>query len=561
MITREFAKANIWLGLGAGIAAVAWLLPNHSPPWPAFYNEFVLAAVFVPMAAWLILRSRAALVAPLASLVVLLLALVPAIQYACGQIAYSGDAVLASMYLSGTGLAIICGRRWRAVDPEQMLLVAWTTVTMAAILSVGAALQQWLRLDQFGVLVADLPLGGRPNGNVAQANHLATLLVWGLIGAWALHSMGRLRGGIALVVAVTMLFGIASTQSRTGVINVALVAIAALIWSRDRAARASSVLLLVSFILLALNWQRLNDTLLFSQGLPLSRQASGGARPLLWEHMLAAVRLSPWFGYGWTQVSLGHQAVALQLPSLERGVFAYAHNLWLDLALWNGLPVALAIGVALLSWFALRLKAASTLADKLLWLALLVLLVHAQFEFPYAYAYFLLPAGLMAGSIEVHTASRLALRFPRWFCLAVVAAMSCVLAALVVDYRHIEQDLLDYRFAAARIGDAQPHAARGTLVLTQWSALISFALIEPRPGMADAELDGMQKVAARFPSNGNQFRAALAAARNGRPVQAAGDLRLLCAVYTPERCEKARIAWEAISEQDPAIRATPFPSR
>ena len=87
---------------------------------------------------------------------------------------------------------------------------------------------------------------------------------------------------------------------------------------------------------------------------------------------------------------------AADYPALGVAV-QHAHNLVLDLVLWNGVPLGLLL-VGALAWWAWRqVRDAQTAQQRLLLLALGLLLLHALLELPHLYAFFLLPAAAMAG--------------------------------------------------------------------------------------------------------------------------------------------------------------------
>ncbi len=124
-------------------------------------------------------------------------------------------------------------------------------------LSLGFALAQWLRVDDLGVLLADLPRDARPTGNIAQANHFSTLMAWGLIGVWLLYERRSVRGSIACCTAMFMMFGIALCQSRTGWLHVGLLWLAACVLHRRGLVRLQllgSSLLAASFAALVFAW-------------------------------------------------------------------------------------------------------------------------------------------------------------------------------------------------------------------------------------------------------------------------------------------------------------------
>ena len=510
------------MALGCLVVLLAWLLPNRSPPWPSFYNELWMALALLPLAVWLGLKSRAPLRVPAAAVVVALFAAVPLLQWAAGQVHYLGDASLAAMYLLGLALCIAVGARWRDVSAAAAAPWVFITLMWAALLSTHLALLQWLRIDMLGVLLADLPIGWRPTGNISQANHLASLVFLGLVGVWGLHLRGLVCASVAWLAAAYLLFGMAMTQSRTGWLEVALLAAAALAWpQRLHSRRIAWGLwsLLATFVALVLLWPTLNQALLLDGGLSLGGQAQGGRRPALWLAMAEAVLASPWAGYGWTKVVLAQQQLAMTPGGAAplQLTFTYAHNLWLDLLLWNGLPLGLLACALIAGWFVMQARRVQGSDDSLLFVALLGLLLHAQFEFPHAYAYFLLPAGVIAGLLP---RGRVQVGLARGAALALLLAAAVAIAALAREYITAEDAWQRVRMQAARIQLAPEPEPTRLRWLDPLQALITQATADHKADMTPAELTAMRTAVARFPGSASWNRLALTEERHANVAHA-----------------------------------------
>jgi hypothetical protein len=242
----------------------------------------------------------------------------------------------------------------------------------------------------------------------------------------------------------------------------------------------------------------------------------------------------------------GHLAVAADHPPLLYALTSY-HNLPLDLAVWGGLPVAMSIMLGLALWVVTQCRAAQTPRQWILLVALLLLLLHAMLELPHCYAVFLLPAGMMAGTLEALRGARPVYLLPRWGALLLVIGAAAMLAAVAVEYQRIERDLLAQRIRLARIGDLAPQSAPPTLLLGALGGLMEFLRIEPQRGMSTAQLAEMRRVAHRFPSGANLFRYAQAAALNGQESEASRSLDLLCRMGMPSACAMAGRAWNELA--------------
>jgi hypothetical protein len=554
---------NLWLLLGALASIASWLVPDHRDPWPAFYNELLAAAGLVPLATWTGTGPAAQVCLPRSAQFVLLVALVPVVQALLGQIRYAGDAALAVMYLVGLAMSITIGSQWRQRAPASISSGLPLTALFAALLTFALALMQWLGIDELGVLLASLPPHAQLTGNIAQANHMATLMAWGVIATWFLYEQRRIRGSVALATASLLLLGIVMSQSRTGWVHVALIVGVGLIFGRRcpfRLTALPALLLAGAFAATVALWGALNRALDMAPALTLVQRTAAGPRLAIWHQFMTAIELSPWFGYGWTQDGLAQQAALSHTPPLNI-VMSYAHNLVLDLFVWNGVPLGLLIAAAMLAWAVARVRAIRTPEAALYALVLATFAFHSMVEFPHAYAYFLLPAGLVAGALEEVSGGSTAggIAIPKWAWLVAVASMAGLLVWTTADYGRVERSLQQYRFEAAHIAGASGSVAPDIHLLTQLGALMKFVRAQPDQGLGEAELADMLRVVARFPSAGNQFRLALKLARNGRPREASAMLDQLCVIQRAPNCATAMAAWSAVAAEDPTLRAVPLP--
>jgi hypothetical protein len=258
-----------------------------------------------------------------------------------------------------------------------------------------------------------------------------------------------------------------------------------------------------------------------------------------------AVASRPGFGFGLGNSVAAQVAVAANHTPLLYGLSSH-HNLFLDLAVWSGLPLAILLSLAIAAWFVSRSRGAADGRVWILLVALLLLLCHAMLELPHCYALFLLPAGLMVGTVEALRVERPMFSMPRWGAAAAVAAGATLLLAIAVEYQRVERDFLAQRIRAARIGDLAPQSTPQNLLLGALGGLLEFLRIEPQRGMSPTQLDKMRRVAYRFPSGANLFRFAQAAALNGKSGEARDALDLLCRMNSAANCQLALQAWDEL---------------
>lgn len=548
-----------WLSLWSYALAWGWLLPNHYRPWISFHSDVWVALMLSLAGAAVIWRVRGPVAWHRLTVLVALLMLVPFLQHAFGLLPIVGNAWISSAYLLGLLLAMLIGARWEASTPGQLGDGLFLAIGIAAILSVGLQLQQWLQIDGLELWT----MGGgtdRPFANLGQPNQLATFLLWGLLAAaWGLLRE-RIGGWTALLLAAYLLFGIAMTGSRTAWIGVALLVVATWLWrSLWRSARLPWVATgLGCYFVLCVAIQGWLGLLLNGAAVADVVRMASELRPLAWTVFLDAAWQRPWFGYGWNQTALAQMAVATEHPPLHI-VFSYSHNLFLDLILWCGIPLGLLLSASLLWWFWKRFRAVQSAENAVLLLMLLVVANHAMFELPLYYAYFLLPAGLVIGSLHTRLGVLPILLMGRWAFLALWLAATALLALIIRDYARVESSYQTLRLEWSRIKITLPVGPPEVLLLTQWHDYIKYARTEFKVGISTDELDGMRKVTGLYPNAILLHKLATVLAMNQHPDEARLWLQKLCKVAPEADCQAAKTMWAKQSLRYPEIAAIPWP--
>ncbi|MGC3984723.1 MAG: Wzy polymerase domain-containing protein [Pseudorhodoferax sp.] len=493
----------------------------------------------------------------------LVVAAVPWMQYAAGQLQFVGIAWVGSAYVLGFALAVLVGQRWEEHAPGQLGDGLFAALLIAALLSVGLQLHQWLGLDLMDVWLMGNG-SDRPYANVGQPNQLATLLLWGILALWWFCWRGRVRPLFAAFATVFLSWGLTLTASRAAWIAVLLLLVCVWCWSPLWSwvrARGAASLLALCFVLQSLIAPVVTELLLlspFADPAGIAARGSGELRLQAWRLFLDAVVRAPWWGYGWNQGSMAQLTVAPDHAPLQI-LFQYSHNLFLDLILWCGIPIGGALTVALVAWLWRRMRAVRDGGSALLFMVLLVVGNHAMLEFPLHHAYMLLPAGLVIGVLDSRLRAKVlpvqGLRL-QWL-LAIVCAL--MLAAIVRDYLRIEAAYQALRFEQANFRLPAPSAAPDVLLLDQMQAPIALAKLEPSPANAPSHLDWMRRTALIYPNGGTVHKLAASLAWAGQPDEAATWLRRMCAVVLPQECSAVRAAWKAQAMADPAIARVQWP--
>lgn len=548
--------------LGVVLLTSSWLAPGHYYPWTAFQAESLAF-----LAVGFLFASALATNAPACSHLAILTAaaaVVPLAQTAAGQILFLSDGVLSACYLVTFAVAMITGTTLvRSVERAAFLDSLTAAFAVAAIASSGMAMAQWLRVGDALFLTGALP-GQRVYANMAQPNHLATLLALGIVAMLRAFQSRQISAWVTALSVAWLASGLVLTQSRTAWLFAAVLLVWCASAGRKAGIRLKPATVLVGILLFAvavvsLPWvNRILDLQAFQ--ISFERRTTAVLRWYHWQVLLDALRQAPWFGYGWNQVMLAQAASAWKFPATGELLFN-SHNLLFDLLLWNGAILGALLIAAIAAWFVLQVRLCRTPDQWLLLLGVSAIFLHALVEFPLNYAYFLIPAGLMMGALDGMRPESQLRRIPRLPLIAAGALLATLLAWTAADYMQIEAATWRLRFAAAGIGsdrvaDAPPP---DIMLLDGPREAHRFRSVEPVRGMSRDQLVWMRRVASRVPYPGFLLRMALAEGLNGFPDASRRALTLVCKTNPIDRCDEARVAWRSFQTQHAELEAISFP--
>ncbi len=533
------------------LLAVPWLLPDHGAPWTTFRADSMMALAFGVLAVVAVARCPGGWRADPLAIGLVAASVVPLLQARFGLFIWPSEATLIALFVFGAAAVLLVAARLEAWAPCRLADALWASFVAASLASTGLALYQWAGLDSLGFLVIAPTSPGRPAANIGQPNLLASLIVWGLIGVWwglLQRRIGLLVSGLA---AAFLLLGLALTQSRTGWAALALLVVFAVGFRRHLgSARLAPGLVALGlwFCICVFALPVLSDVGAMEPARSLADQGSAGKRPQIWQLALQASLQAPWFGYGWNQGVQAHTAVAEGFPHLHV-IVQHAHNLVLDLVLWNGWPLGLLFSLGLAVWWWRMLRRELQSLDVLLMLVITSFLMHAMIELPHCLFLFVGPVAAMAGILIARHPPARSWILPRAIVSPILLVTVAALGVVIRDYDAIEADLVAYRIRAAHIGSmAVPPPPQPWLLDALGSALQNLR-IRPHRGMDPAELGRLRRAVERYPSDGGLFAWARTAALNGRPDEASTALSRLCLFYPPALCQRAGLAWRAIAQE------------
>lgn len=542
----------VFLFLIFGAVCVSWLLPHHFLPWPSVYQDFLIFfAALVIILKWVSIKTERIYFSK-EILMLGFLVSVPWIQYFCGKIYYLGDAVIVSLYLSLFVVAVMFGGEGREDIRLRERIALWlsSAFLFGGVVSLFIALRQWLQISD-SIWETDF-VGGRPFANLGQPNNFSTLLcvaVASLLYLYEKKCIGRFSFSY---LSLLLLFGLVLSQSRTPWISLLLVA-AFVFFKRPYSSVSAKVFLLwCCFYFLCVSILPILNAALYLGSESFLGRGSVTARMDIWLQLFEAVKAGGLWGYGWGQVSVAQASVAAEHPAFV--MTEHAHNILLDVFLWNGPLLGVLILVFFSIWASRILRQSACLESKFSVSAMLFILVHGGLEYPLEYAYFLFPFGIFLGLAS--SCAGLGKMFTMRQCLSGPLLILSIVFFSVIwrDYQIIEENYNLMRFEKANVLTVPASAPTSSVILlTQLSALVDVARFEPRDGLSGEELAGLKMISYRYPYFNNLLKYSYALALNDDGEQACRALLVLRGLNSEKMYVSALSAFIVGSEREPRL--------
>jgi O-antigen ligase len=287
------------------------------------------------------------------------------------------------------------------------LLSAGLKATVAiAFASALVGIAQYLLLPISEFWVSPVTRLGASYGNLRQPNLFALLGVLGLAALIILHHKALRPSvkitSVVLFVYVVLIAGVVLSTSRAGTLLIGFVSVWGIVES-VRARRPLWLFILAIPVYFALRqmaieldqsgWYPFYGTV--RPGLISTAIEGDSWRQAIWTRTWALIQAHPMWGVGFGELDFAMFTETLPVP--RESATEHAHNIFLQIAVELGLPVAVA-WTGLLVFVAVRSRSAiRTFNGRALIFLLLVVLVHNLLEYPLWYAYFLLPCAFALG--------------------------------------------------------------------------------------------------------------------------------------------------------------------
>lgn len=554
----------LWKYLVSTAIAFAWILPNHTFPWLSFQTEAWISFCWLAVAVWVHLKGSYDTQWKAATLFILAISVIPLLQLQFGLIRVTGVAWINFAYLLGFYIAVRTGELIEGNQPGEGVALVYESSLIGALLSFVLQIYQKLNLDYMGYWI--MAAKGRTHANIAQPNHLATLLMLGILGVAWKHYRKEISDRVAIILAVALIAGLALTDSRAGVLNIIVCTGFILMFRRQLPdINYSKALwgLFTWFFVVFIGNHFLSVMLSGKQDLNAEHNlviSSADSRLFAWKFMSTGLMDSPLWGYGWGPLfKIQIAQVASQAGKAE--FFSDAHNLILDLMLWNGIPVGLLIAGFLFLWFLRAVLKISDFERLLYVLPVLVLLIHSLVEFPLNYTYFLLPFGILIGSTEFrHKTLITKVMHRKALDLSLLIVMVLIFALSISDYFNSEKSFYRLRLDLKGQDKSMWGEVGNIYLIDQIQRNIEFARSNPTTGVTESKLQEMQDTVEAYPSALIVFKLAEYYALSGNKEKAEHWLNVLCKLLPKENCVELKGVWQIESQRKQSLKNIKIPS-
>ncbi|MFW1938992.1 Wzy polymerase domain-containing protein [Acinetobacter junii] len=475
------------------LIAFGWLSPFHTYPWVTFSSELAsFGAAFAVVTLFLTKEIKI----PRPQIFMLGIVLLPLLQFCSGLIVDLSVAFLSFAYLFTFWLMMLCGYNLslQAENREKLMIGFSLVVLIAGLLSSFMAVVQWLNLESYIYGIMGLR-GNRPYANFGQPNNLSTFLVMALMGGLYLYEKRKVSLWLLIPSSLILLFTITLTQSRTAWIVCIFFFFYWIYKQHKNNPRFNFPKLLLwtllYFVIAGYLLPYLTQFMSSNLGTGVAhtasivqRAGSGHERLGMWMQILHAIAERPWFGYGWNQTSIA-VVESIEFNTVQVW-FNSAHNIVLDLLIWNGVPLGVLIIGYLSLWLLWLNKTAKDSTSIIAILMVCTILIHAMLEFPQRYAYFLLPMGFLLGLIQAQTPQLKGITIQKNVVRCVWLISVIVLLLIWRDYK-LFQDNSRLIFKGKQPTEEILGSSR-ILLLTQFQKRLDWIALDPKTRFSEAQL-------------------------------------------------------------------------
>lgn len=526
----------------------SFLQSSHSLPWSAAHSEiFVFFALAFFGLGSIKNKKIITLHTTIFTKILALLIFITWIQFFIGKIYFFGDAFIFSIYLFSCVISLFLiqihgsDRRWILFFAFTLLGISLASSFISIIQALGTHTDaNWI--FQSGSF-------RRPGANIAQPNHIGTILIMGFASLIYIDQRLLLHRVLTTLCGFVLFIGLGITESRTSIISCTLF----FLWwfyiekisPRAPSPKKIAASVLTLFTVMWIWPQAISS---FHEGGKLEKQVlintTSSMRLETWSNIWQAAWDHPWFGWGMRGTS--EALSTIRHDHIRTQPFTYAHNFILELIISIGFPLTIIICSAIVFSFYKWIKNIKTIDE---WYAIGILTpfaLHNLFEYPFAYAYLLIPAFIAIGVLERNYGNNSTFTIKKNTATAILTIFLAIIFKLSADYISIEDDYRIARFRASNI-EVSPitnqHSKINPIILTQIEALVFATTHTPTENMSKAEIEKLRQTAIRFPWPQIQNKYAFSLALNNNPQEADRQLKIIHAMHGQQRFDTIRQQW------------------
>jgi hypothetical protein len=551
---------------------LAYLLPYHVYPFMAFYNDWLAFFGVMLVIAFFCTEDSTAIRAPWICIIPFGLITLIAIQCAMNKLTVSWDALLPMAYLVGATFAMIVGSTLGSLPQGSSRLcstLAWTHLTAGLISCLIATLQisgTETAIAPFAMIMPhDKAI--RPYANLGQPNQLALLFCLAIASVWMLYQSNKLHATGAISAILSLLWGLALTQSRIGWVILPLFVLLTRWWRTSPSLKTIPYFLTPAFALVYIALIIVLPEIDFGVAAEeriRSPDERVGSITERWVFIQQAWKISlnnPWLGAGWFE--FGPQQISIGADFAPTLNSRHAHNIVMNFAAEIGWPATLSMFGTLTYWFyqtCLQPILKQTISPETGFAALFLtaVLIHSLVEYPLWYAYVLIPTALIIGMAHQAELGSRNLMVPAYGLLIVFILSAAGLLTVATDYHRLVKG---FRALGWEIYGLK--ADEGTTDRPEWTLFphyydyFQFVNSRARENMSVEEIAFMERTAKRFGYGPIMMRMSLIYALNHRSNDAIRMLQTLKNLH-PGQYYAAFQNWKELATYQPEKYAEIF---
>lgn len=369
----------------------------------------------------------------------------------------------------------------------------------------------------------------RVSANIGQANHLGSLLLMGICSIFYISRVikNNYLKYLLFVIAVYIGVGISITESRTALVNI--IALLVLVFIKKNLFKKNNIIVIFSFAIIIIISIFFWPSLILEYHNPkltngiTSINTTSSMRLQMWQQIFHAISLKPWFGWGPGNVSLALNSV--QHSYAETLPFTYSHNIILDFMVWFGIPVSASLVGFILFWIFYCIKKTKDQESIFFLSIIFIFTTHSMLEYPFAYAYMLLPTMLAIGFLEKKSPI-FSISIPKIYAAILLLIFSITFILLAFEYLKIEASINNAKLKSLGFGKEINYPIEWT-PLTQLESIKKSISIATTKDMNPQEIEILKITSERFPRFFIQKKYAISLYLNGNSEEYHKQLQII----------------------------------